>query len=825
MSSTENTTDSSLPARRPPPSLGAWALIAALLATHAALSGLLFHDGLLLNPDSAEYLIGARSLSKGLGYRNLSEPRMPVLSRPPGTSAVLTPVVGVLGYDIYASKALLLALGTLSILALWLWTRRMVGEPLAIALAAWLAASPITCAIDAEVLSEIPFTLWTVTLGLLLAGTPAVFAERRRLIAIGLCALAAEKTRSAGIVLWPALFAWGWLQPKRGPTLVWILAMLALSGLVGTAIGSNESGSRFYGIHLREIFRREDEWGVRILSAVRHYGQAPAGFWWPPAWPDANHFLPNRSLGAWETQAAVLVGLATWLLALVGWSRRRAAAPRGEALFVAVYALGTFAMLLLWPRMTRLVYPLVFLSMGYVAVALAAIRPRFLVLALLLATIGVNAAYCALAIRDRTALGAGTHEPQTGHWLREHSPEWARVVAADQSLFLYSRRFQSTRGNTDQFVGTLLDLNRAIVNSSSLYVRLPFLSFDPLTQFNPSFHFEPVVEEEAGVNLWRIEPNRTGTVAESLKEYRRRAAECQRRRDNAVPLPETEQLLREFLDTIPPTEFMATIGWLRLGDIVLRQKKFDEAIACYEKAREGQSADLFGGTIRASIEVARGMAKAEDPSGPPAERAHYLSVLALGHKEMGRWGEALDSVDASIELAPWRPDAHVFRGLVLRVLGETDAARNEAKKAAQILRSLVPDAQTRHASDGFREAMELMLLIETPRILEGREPGVVEWDGFKRTIDPGDPNSYLEAAELYRIHDYRGMVLDTLEKGASRHPSNGEILRQLGEEWVGFGRFDLALESMEKAARADPDLPLDDRIGELRTILDTRPVY
>lgn len=801
------------------------ALAICFLLLHLSTGWRLLDESCLLNPDSIEYVLGARGLALGVGYRDLSDPKLPVLSRPIGTSLVLAPVAAARGLDVVACKFLLLVLGTAALGVFYGVIRALDGPWPAAVMVGLLSTSPVTLDHDTQVLSEIPFLLYSLLILRLLARAPTRQpVEWWRLVAVVLLTVLAEKTRSLGIFLWPALVAWGLARPDRGRIVSMVLIAFAFSLLGGRWVGSDSSAAGYYQMHLRGMLRNESSWAIRLSSAVGHYLQTPAGLVWPAFWPDALRVLPV-DLPPQPGPVPALTGMALVVACLVGLAKRlREDQAQNEAVFVLVNLVGTAGMLLIWPRMSRLAYPALFFVLVYAIHALWTTRARPLVAGLASLLLAIHLVIVAkMWTIPPPVWDAVTQANAAGKWIREHTPSWTRLLVDQKYLVVPSQRFLLDVGSTNQLGGSQYQLNQAVLESGARIARLGTFVYDPFIHFNLIYRFEPVGEAEGAIALWQIEPNRTGTVAGGRADLKRRIERLEEQNDEARSIPHSEELLREQLAKTPRYSLATTVYWLRLGDTLLRQGRAAEAIDCFRQARGGQSADIMNDAIADSLRIAEQYQRAEDPGLSAAERGEMFGRLAMGHAAMARWDQALACADRVVALDPSRSDAHLFRAQVLRTIGEPAAARAAAEEAAGWMAKKIFDRDRRHREDTFRDLFELCLMIDGPAILRGTAGRAVNLDGASEVIDPNRPASYLRLDEIFHGHDLDGVCVDLLEMGTRRLPDAGPIRARLAERWAQFGRFDLAVAAAEQSGLLNASFELRGRYDAWRAILENPP--
>ncbi|PSB16868.1 hypothetical protein C7B61_11415 [filamentous cyanobacterium CCP1] len=93
-------------------------------------------------------------------------------------------------------------------------------------------------------------------------------------------------------------------------------------------------------------------------------------------------------------------------------------------------------------------------------------------------------------------------------------------------------------------------------------------------------------------------------------------------------------------DATEETHLEDSTSWYGQGDVLAKQSRYDEALACFDRAIELQ---------------------------PDYHEAWVFRGVVLIHLE--RYQEALESCDRAIELCPTNSEAWIFRGAALHQLG------------------------------------------------------------------------------------------------------------------------------------------------------------
>lgn len=823
------------------------ALVVLILMLHGWVGGLTVDEGLMLRPDSEEFVIGARSLLTGNGYRDLSSPFLPRLTRPIGTSILLAPVVAARGYDVTACRVWILCTSLAGMAVVFAASTRLLGMKWAVVVVALVALNPAVLRYSSELISETPYSAYTLFVLLLLLSWNGSACWPRLLVVVS-AALLAEKTRSQGLALWPALVAWAWLQPNRKKAVAAVLAGFAASILFEAMPITGSSSSSRYIPYFREFYATYGATGLvlSVLAGMEYYIGSFTAVVFPPAWPEII-LIEGLTLPRWlPLSAGLLVAGLALPLGLRKEEDRdavapaRAGAPHAVVAFCAVYVAVSLLLLSVWPhRMGRLGYPLIpIVALLFWATLFRRLPKRIAVgvaviaLTVQLASYGVWSTALAMDSKPTT-----DEWKVAGEWLHQNTPPYTRVASTAKSLYLTARRqlwFTFTHSLT------MAELNQQFEKYGVRYARLADWQSEPIVYRNPTYVFKEAPLQLESSPLWEVLPNRQGTVsaqpvllqetiarleksyAESLiseEGYRLRAAPLLLM---AGRLEEAETLLRGYLQENPTPSQNVSTAWMELGDVLLQAGRPEEAIDCYRRVLSGYNADFFQAAISGSIKVARAYAAVSDPATPAPERSQLLSQLALGHAALGRWNELLQDARRAIELDPNNTSA---RGLIvfgLRRLGEFDAALEEANRNLELLRKLIPLRPLRRENADYRDAYDQVLMVHLQQALVKEEPRDVVVDGETHRIDPSDPSLYVAAASKFHHDDLRGVALHLLEIGARRHPKYAEIFVELGRQYKGFGYFEEALHAFNQAR--DLGASINDEIEELHQILSATPL-
>ena len=494
---------------------GPWVIAAAILAAHAVLAATLLDETILLQPDATEFVIGARGLATGNGYRDLSDPDMVPLQRPIGMSLLLAPVVRWRGYDVVACKLILLACGIASGWTFFAIARRVLPDWAAVYLLALFAVSPVVLHHHSRLMGEVPLTMLSLILLWLILGDSgkATPIHWTRLAAICLLAFLATKMKTQAVVLWPALLAWASACSDCRRILKFVgvtIGLLLVSQLLPLA---GDDPARFYTGYLRDHWAAGSSGGLplAVMGSLAVYGASLLSLLAPSYWPDLSYYGTCHYYRL-PTAAAVLAGVLILVAGAIGlrrWARRTN--NTSAALFVAVYVGLSCLMLLLWPhRMSRLAYPLVPFCGLFLASWWNSWPSRCLRCLAAVVVLGTHVGTVAWFFDTKLPPVPGWHDScVAGAWLHAQTPVHSRVLTSRKSLFLSSGRFQRPlRGFC-----SLAELNYRLHALGANYLRISTGADDPRLWANPTFRFRPVPIETGEYALWEVMPNDTGTVA------------------------------------------------------------------------------------------------------------------------------------------------------------------------------------------------------------------------------------------------------------------------------------------------------------------------
>jgi 4-amino-4-deoxy-L-arabinose transferase-like glycosyltransferase len=325
-----------------------------VLSTHGAILlglltfflylGMVNHFVYFQGGDNAEYFMLARALAHGQGFTSTYiYPVQPHTKYPFLFPLMIAGMIKLFGENLILIKVLIaLSAGLMAGASYRIWEDQ--GEKgIALAVALLLATIPFVLNYSVRLLSEIPFAAWVCLTLLLIERALKRDSPKSRPLVLGVVlALAAYFTRSAGIVLLPALAGAALLRsPVRkrlqqnlvmaGAIALPFLTALAAWFLRGYLLTQGQGKSYF-----REFFIKDSlDLNSPLVGFTDLIGRTLA---------NGRYYLEQIGLtlgpfaAAWSRSALAGLGLLMVLIALIGWARVMARRRGAAELYAAVYS-------------------------------------------------------------------------------------------------------------------------------------------------------------------------------------------------------------------------------------------------------------------------------------------------------------------------------------------------------------------------------------------------------------------------------------------------------------------------------------------------------
>jgi len=121
-----------------------------------------FNDMLSEAGDNAKYIILAKSMLQGTGYREINDPNMPEhLGSPPFFSIMLIPIIALFGINISILKIYMIGLSILTLFIVYVVINKLGGKYVALTITSMMAFSFQYFHWSHRIMSEVPFILFS----------------------------------------------------------------------------------------------------------------------------------------------------------------------------------------------------------------------------------------------------------------------------------------------------------------------------------------------------------------------------------------------------------------------------------------------------------------------------------------------------------------------------------------------------------------------------------------------------------------------------------------------------------------------------------------
>jgi tetratricopeptide (TPR) repeat protein len=774
-------------------------LLAAIVAAFGIAGALRLNGFCLLEPDTPEYLFGARSLATFDGYRDIDRPDRPLHTfRPPGLSLLLVPLAWTFPYAVVPAKLAMLALAMATLVLLSRLAARGRASPAAtLGVLVLIATSPYTILHATEVVTEVPYLFVSVAVILLVTrrdGPP----ERRELF-FGTTLLAfLPFLRAVGLALVLAVLLVAALDRRRRAW--WPAPAAALAATALWTLRNNFAGGPTYTQSILSDLKRLGigPFVVKTLGAGAFYGAKFFEVLLPGFWPGRPMFERMTVGGSPDLGGFHAI---VWLpaIAVAGLAAAGAAVRfRRDGALIAFYAASTWGVLAIYPpRHERLTWPLVPLAWALVPAGIGAASSRIagtrgLARAAAAATIVCAAALAlwqagASAAMDRDNISWSREGERfyservppiyfadwqaAGRWIAANAPADARVLTRHSDVGFTSRRVQESI----RFEELPPAVWRArIARLGARYLVVPTSLFGKFFPFellagDPAYTYTRVFES-GDVAVLEVGPNLSGVVVPAspagdlLVRCREAAAREPRRVDLAVRFAELTAANGDRDQAIASLRAIASRGeadvriWVALGERLLDARKDDEALAAFRTAAELPEADLLEQTIQRGERAAA--ESAQTRTVDKLVRGRLAADRARAFIEQLRWGEAYAAVDEAMTFAPDDPVALVTAGDFMLFAGRSDDAV-----------ALFVAAGGRGDASATRKAQALRKAIEVEAHPERM-----------------DAAAAVQAASLFAGEGMPGRALAVLRKAAPLFPADVALAERLAEVERFFGR-------------------------------------
>jgi 4-amino-4-deoxy-L-arabinose transferase-like glycosyltransferase len=394
--------------------------------------------------DNAEFMILARSIASGNGFRYINHPdNRPATKDPVGFPAMLAGWIKIFGASVVSMKVCVLVCYVVTAGLTFLLGKRLIGWSYAMLASLMVALSATTAEYYHQVLSDIPYMMFSlVAIYLLVSG----YRRRSYLVAGLAVCIWAFVVRSAGASLVFAACVFLFLRGRKREA----VAALGITALIAVLwslrnYSMTGEGSRYMQVLLSANPYDPDQ-GRLTLAGLVHRGLMNAGGYLGgllpvTLLPTLIRPVPPGGAGGLN----ILVSLLVMILVLIGgYDLRR------RGLLVNIYLLAYFAVYLVWPEVwksERFMVPIAPLAAIYL------IRGLRTVLGYFDAKKSVILTACALLVatdlvsvssyigRDRGYPAGWARYLETAQWARANTDQAAVILCRKPFLYyLFSER-------------------------------------------------------------------------------------------------------------------------------------------------------------------------------------------------------------------------------------------------------------------------------------------------------------------------------------------------------------------------------------------------
>lgn len=819
-------------------------------------------------PDSARYVIMAKSLVNGMGYREIDTPGEPLYAhRPPGMSLLLSPAALIAPYNVMLAKATVWLTGLAMLTLLYLYVlhlQKPEQDPFhpnpdhfywpAIMIAGMVAINPYTLFFTTLVMSEIPFMACTLAILYLLVVQQE--SPGKWQLALFTCLLIfLPFLRTIGIALVLAVGTWAVLKRTRWRWLIGVACSLSATGFWMFRNSALEK-SGYVSVALQE-FKSHGIVGTvfNILQRCQiHFDSFCQKLFpdMPGTMPrysrmilDENAFLPGPS---W---VYMMLGAIVLVLSCYGMLKRRQ--QGGTVAFC--YLIFSMGILSLWPwmqqRFTLPLLPVVlaFLPAGWVAFAnhFEVSRPQIrktliavcLLLLLLLAGWQLKTDSALIhanlkMIRDPQNFYKDQLPPNqfsnwtaAGTWISKNTSPDARLITRRADVATTGHRYQKLNFFE---ITNAEKLHEAIQNLPADY--LVTFSRDTVSAFpwhlldqDLVYRMTPVYDEQ-GVMILKLEPNRSGTIRnqywhpdDSLKLARRAIEKFPHRL--AFQVAYAQQLfaaasydeLIHYVDNLQQQQ----ISDVRLSNLLawsyIKTKQYQKAIREFERAFSMPDQKMLRRDLVRGINLAHNTleasykagAKEEQPAVPNQQSPWQLAENYL------RLSEVTNAERVLLKALKQSTDYPDSKGKLHSLLAKVYLAKAGTQEAIQQLNYAVEAGE----ANASRTLQMLQLEEKTEHRLNF--PQKIN-DAKSEQITVELLQDVVTLVDWYQKTGVPGKALSLLERTNTLIPNQPEVLRLLLQSQLFYAQSHDAEKTLSQLNRLTP---ADQSLGEMQEKIET----
>ncbi|WP_417392675.1 hypothetical protein [Gimesia sp.] len=810
-------------------------------------------------PDSARYVIMAKSLVNGTGYREIDTPGEPLYAhRPPGMSLLLSPAALIAPYNVMGAKATVWLSGLAMLTLLYLYVLQLHKSEQgsfnskpdllywpAILIAGMIAINPYTLFFSTLVMSEIPFMACSLAILYLLA-VQTESPGKWHLACFTCLLIFLPFLRTIGIALVLAVGIWAIVRKTRWRWLIGVACSLLATGFWMFRNSALEK-SGYTSVALQEL---KSQGVIGTVFNILQRSQTHFDSFCQKLFPDMPGAMPRYSRMILDENAILpgpvgvylLLGAIVLALSCYGMIKRRRQGGT-VALWYLIFSLGILS---LWPWMQqRFTLPLLPVVLAFLPAGWGAFSNHFEVSRPLFRKILFAACSLLLLLlagwqlkTDRALIDANLkmiRDPQNfykdqlppnqfsnwtaaGTWIRENTAPSARLITRRADIATTGHRFQK--------------LNFfEITNAEQLHKEIQKLPADYLVTFSRDtvsafpwhlldqdlvYRMTPVYDKQ-GVMILKLEPNRSGTIRnqywhpdDSLKLAKAAIEKFPHRL--AFQVAYAQQLFAtahydELIDYVGNLE-QQQITDVRLTNLLawsyIKTKQYQKSIREFERAFSMPDQKMLRRDLVRGINLAHDTLEASYQSGAqdeqPAVQSDQVDLqLAENYLRFSEITTAEQTLVKALKQSSAYPGSAGKRHHLLAKIYLAEGRKQEAKQ------------QLNHAiASGEAEAPQTLHMLQLEEKIEHllKIPQISD-DAKQEHLTSESIQDVLTLVSWYQESGVPGKALHLLERANVLIPNQPEILRLLIQSQLFYAQTSDAektLIQLNKLIPASPNL-------------------
>lgn len=835
--------------------------IIAVLVIFSCMAVARWNQLYFFTPDSARYVIMAKSLVNGSGYRQIDTPGEPLYAhRPPGMSLLLSPAALVAPYNILVAKGIVFLTALALLILLYQYIRRLnepVNEPVkahenqstqgvywvALLITILVAINPYTLFFSTIVMSEIPFMACSLGILYLLA-TRQDQLRKIDLILFTILLVFLPFLRTIGIAMVLAVGLWAILRRTRWPWLISVACSLLASGLWMVRNSALEK-SGYASVALKEI---NSQGIVGTFFSILQRCTTHFESFCQKLFPDMPGSVPRYARMILDENPSLpgpiwlylLSGGLILALSCYGMIKR---SDRGGivALWYLVFSLGILS---LWPWMQqRFTLPLLPIVLAFVPAGWNAVVKHIEVSRPLTRKVMSSGfvvlfvAFCGWQLKtDARLLSANIKMiTESDQFYKDQLPpnqfsnwqsagEWISKNTSPDSRLITRRADIATTGHRYQ----MLDFFE-IANAEKLHRDIQKFSANYLVTFGREtvsafpwylldqdlvYHLTPVYDKQ-GVMILKVEPNRSGTIrhsywndGDSLKIARIAVDKFPHRLSFQVAYSQELFKNGDYDELIEYVEDLKqqNIKDVRLTNLLawsyIKTKRYQKAIREFERAfsmpdQKILRRELVQGINQAQDQLASRYQATSNKPQTNVETETDDLKLAKAYLRLSQINKADQLLNASLKNEHSYQNNQAELSTLLAKISLAEGRKTDAIQQLQIA-----------SQSGGKEALTILKMLEREEKIELFLKKPPQKDDDKNAQAVAELLHEIQMlAQSYEEYGVPGKALHLMERANTIIPNQPRVLKLLLQYQLFYSLVPEASETLSQLKKLDPNNP------------------